>query len=236
MAHPAESARAANPLPVIVMMTLALALSIAAARRPDNITASADVRVIPKQVGEWKLYDTVKLDENTMRQIAADSFIDRRYINPAGQVVELLVVYRRYGRREFAHRPELCFPAAGFTITEKNKTTLPYAGRDVPAVALRATAANNGYRTNLSYFFASGKKTEEDFIQQQLWMAFERLIPNKNGWTFIRLQSPTVTTDADALAAQRDFMRAFAPAIEAAITTDGKPATPVARARPASAS
>ena len=219
--------RSPNYIPVIVMMAVALVGSVAFARKPDNITAKANVSEIPTQRGDWKLYRTIDLDENVMAQIRAHSYVDREYTNRSGQRVELLVVYRRYGRREFAHRPELCFPAAGYTITYKGKTTLPYAGREVPAVHLKANGQVG--RTNLSYFFASGKKTEEDFLQQQLWMAFERLIPNKNGWTFIRLQSPTVTTDEDALAAQKDFMRTFAPAIEAVITTDGTPTAPVAK-------
>ena len=218
--------RSPNYVPVIVMMVIALVGSVTFARKPDNITAQADVSAIPKERTDWKLTHDINLDANVMAQIRADSYVDREYTNRSGQRVELLVVYRRYGRREFAHRPELCFPAAGYTITYKGKTTLPYAGREVPAVHLKANGQVG--RTNLSYFFASGKKTEEDFLQQQLWMAFERLIPNKNGWTFIRLQSPTVTTDEDALAAQKDFMRTFAPAIEAVITTDGTPTAPLA--------
>ena len=158
-----------------------------------------------------------------MKQMLADSYVHRAYRNRAGQQVNLLAVYRRYGRREFAHRPELCYPAAGFTITQKGKTTLSYAGSERRAVTIQATGPD-GSRTVTSYLFASGKRTEEDFLRQQLWMAFERVIPNKNGWTFLRLQSPTLTTDADALAAQKEFMRAFAPGIEAAITTDGKSA------------
>ena len=212
--------RRPSALPVIVMMLVAFGASVAFARRPEAVSARADVTTIPTQASDWKLERDVTLDPTVMAQIKADSFIDRWYIGPGGQRVELLVVYRRYGRREFAHRPELCFPAAGYTVTRKGRTSLFYGGRDVPAVHLKAHNQESGH-TNLSYFFASGTKTEEDFLQQQVWMAFERLIPNKNGWTFIRLQSPRATTDEDAVAAQEDFMRAFAPAIEAAITTDG---------------
>lgn len=216
-----------NTLPVIVLMTLTLLASIFFSRNPEPVSARADVTQIPKQRGSWRTAQDVNLDENVMRQINADSYIDRWYVNPAGQAVELLVVYRRYGRREFAHRPELCFPAAGYTLTQKAKTDLFWGGRNVPAVSIKADG-QDGSHTNLAYFFASGKKTEEDFLRQQLWMAFERVIPNKNGWTFIRLQSPRITTDEDALAAQKDFLRTFAPAIEAVITTDTKGNTPVA--------
>lgn len=215
--------RTPNPLPVVLLMAAALLLSIAFERREAPEVAGADVSVIPAQAGDWEMLQDIKDNDEIMKQMQADSYVHRIYQNSAGQQLQLLVVYRRYGRREFAHRPELCYPAAGYTITQKSKATLPYAGREVPVISVKANAPD-GMRTNTTYFFASGKKTEEDFLQQQLWMAFERLIPNKNGWTFIRLQSPTLTTDADADAAQRDFLRAIGPQIEAAITTDGAPA------------
>lgn len=210
---------APNTVGVIVMMTAALVASVLFGRRPELQAATADVKTIPQQAQGWKSQGDVELDENTMKQILADSYVSRQYTNPAGQVVQLLVVYRRYGRREFAHRPELCFPAAGYEITKKNNETLPYGGRQVPVKYLTATRPGARDET-ITYFFASGKKTEEDFLQQQMWMAFERLAPNKNGWTFIRLTSPTMTTPEDALAAQKEFMQALAPGIETAITTD----------------
>ena len=211
-------------------MAATLVVSQIVERRAEPIAPRADVRQIPSRAGDWILMDdrTDKLDPGVMAQIKADSFVNRWYADKSGRMIELLVVYRRYGRREFAHRPELCFPAAGFTITEKGKTTLDWAGQDVPAVSMVAQSAE-GLRTNLSYFFASGKKTEEDFLRQQLLMAFERVIPNKNGWTFIRLQAPMLTGDEAARSAQQDFMRAFAPAIERIITTDSPAAATAAR-------
>jgi EpsI family protein len=206
---------------VLSLMTLTLLGSIAFARQPDLNLPVADVNRIPKQVGAWRMQRQHDLTE-IMGQIKADSYVDREYVNPAtGQMVELLVVYRRYGRREFAHRPELCFPAAGYSVQKNSAIPLFWAGRDIPAVSITANRANG--QSNLSYFFASGKRTESDFIKQQVWMAFERLMPNKNGWTFIRLQSPTVTTSQDAIAAQQDFMRTMAPVLERVITTDGQP-------------
>ena len=218
MAH-----RSPNYIAVIVMMAVALAGSILFARRPDNVSASADVRQIPARAGDWKLVEDVALDANTMKQILADSYVSREYANSKGQQVQLLVVYRRYGRREFAHRPELCFPAAGFSVRKNEDATLYWAGRDVPVKYMTAFAPNLP-ETAITYFFASGKRTEENFLRQQWKMAFERLLPNKNGWTFLRLTSPVAPGAANgeraALEAQQDFMRAFAPEIEAIITTD----------------
>lgn len=219
---------------VVALLTLALVANVAFARKPDPNLPVADVRQIPTQAGAWKMQKDQDLS-SVMSQIKADSYVDRWYVNEkTGQAVELLVVYRRYGRREFAHRPELCFPAAGFDIQKNGTVPLFWAGRDVPAVSITANpqGGQQGSQQNLSYFFASGKRTEENFLRQQVWMAFERLIPNKNGWTFIRLQSPTVTTSQQALAAQQEFMKAMGPSLERVITTDGTPAASVATSNP----
>ena len=207
--------------------------------RGENISSVADVTTIPRDLPGWKYLGDMKMDDATMKQILADSYVDRIYQNEQGQVVELLVVYRRFGRREFSHRPELCYPAGGYTITHKGLTTLPYGGEEKTAVTLTADGTNVARadgkvgvpNTRVSYLFASGKRTESDFMRQQIWMAVERLIPNKNGWTFVRMSSMRTTNDADALLAQKDFMRVYGPSIEKVITTDGSP-TPTAQSAP----
>ena len=224
---------------VIGTLAVVFGLSLYFSLRPENISAVADVTTIPRDLPGWKCLGDVKMDDSTMKQILADSYVDRMYQDKNGQLVELLVVYRRFGRREFAHRPELCYPAGGFTITHKGRTTLAYAGHDNPAIQLIADGTNVARAdgkvgvptTTVSYLFASGQKTECDFLKQQIWMAIERLIPNKNGWTFVRLSSMRVTNDEDAARAQQDFMRAYSPSIEKVITTDGVPSS-VAQAAP----
>ena len=228
----AETPRLPRFKVVLPLLTCALALSLFFTFRPENITTTvADVSAIPKNLGEWVFIQDDHLDPNTMKQIAADSYVSRFYGNQrTGQIVQLLVVYRRYGRREFAHRPELCYPAGGYTIIKKDRTTLPYGGHDAPAVHLIAdgsrVALANGTTgvptTTVSYLFASGDRTECDFLLQQIWMAFERIIPNKNGWTFIRLSTMrrNGNTDEDSFAAQQDFMRVYSPEIQRVITTD----------------
>jgi EpsI family protein len=199
--------------------------------RPPVQAPPADVQQIPRSAGRWTALADVPADDATLRQIAADSHVNRRYTRDDGQVVDLLVVYRRYGRREFAHRPDQCYPAGGYIGVRQSTTTLPWAGRTDPAVSwlfdgthvLRSDGGTGVPMTTVSYFFVSGNRSESNFLRQQVWMALERIMPNKNGWTFIRLSSPRVTTDEDALVAQQDFMRSMETPIRKVITTD--PAT-----------
>ena len=123
---------------IAVVLTIASVfssgLAIWVGNRPPVTAASADVASIPKQHLGWKSLGDIQSDAETMKQIQADSYINRRYVNAKGDIVDLMVVYRRYGRREFAHRPDQCFPAGGYIGVTNGVAALPWAGKDVPVV------------------------------------------------------------------------------------------------------
>lgn len=207
------------------MMAATLAFALFASARASFKAPVADVRAISSELGRWTCPSG---DMSDPALAEADSYLIREYVRDDGQQVQLLVVYRRYGRREFAHRPDQCFPAGGYIELKKDTTTLAWAGRDDKAVHMlfdgKEVMRTDGVKglpvATVSYFFVSGNRSESDFMRQQLIMAGERLFPNKNGWTFVRLVSPRVTTDDDALAAQKDFMKTFEKDIRTVITTD----------------
>jgi|GEM_PF-3667477 EpsI family protein len=221
-----------------VLMGLTLLCSLYLRFRTEPSYGSVDVRTVPTNLGNWKYLGDAPETEESKKQMAgisADSYVTRYYQSPDGQVIELYIVYRKYGRREFNHNPDQCFPAGGWQLTSKDVTALRYAGADRPAVHM--VFDGKGVVTNLkdpatgkhkvglppatvTYFFASGDKTEHVFLNQQLWMALERLIPNKNGWALIRMTTIQETSDADALAAQQEFMRVYGSDIQRVITTD----------------
>lgn len=207
------------------MMAATVVLSALATLNASVPAARADVRALPAELGRWKCPNG---DISDSALADADSYLIRDYVRDDGQHVQLLVVYRRYGRREFAHRPDYCFPAGGYVELKKETDTLPWADRDDNAVHMlfdgakvkRSDGSEGVPMTTVSYFFVSGNRSESDFMRQQLIMALERVFPNKNGWTFVRLVSERITTDADAHAAQKEFMKTFEGEIRKLITTD----------------
>ena len=228
-----------------ILMGVAALLTVYFWARPVPVGEGADVTAIPAQVGEWRSLGDMTDSDAVMQQQNADSYLHRNYIRERdGMMIELLVVYRRFGRRDFAHRPDQCYPSAGFELLQQDSTTVPWAGHDVTARHIMAGPGNlklaDGRpvpKMTTTYLFASGDKTESDFLRQQLWMALERVFHNKNGWTFLRLNSYQVPlvpkdgkldfdgsgrtfTDADVLAAQREFLGAAEKDIRRIITTD----------------
>jgi hypothetical protein len=57
------------------------------------------------------------------------------------------------------------------------------------------------------YWFASGERTEANYVKQQYWMALDRLRTQKYGWAFVRVNCPVTTTDDDARAEIRRFLQ-----------------------------
>jgi EpsI family protein len=220
--------RRPNLILLIVLMAITLSLSLWFEMRPETVVGDAHVQDIPYQLGAWRCAGE-STDPDLMTQIGADSYVLRNYVNvETRQEVQLFVVYRRYGRREFNHNPDQCFPAGGYQLLKRDTVLMPWAGDQRPAVHMlfdgsrveRSDGQEGVPPAIVTYFFASGGRTEHVFLKQQMWMALERFLPNKNGWTLIRLNSPRITTDDDALAAQRDFMIAFGDRIRDVITTD----------------
>ena len=187
----------------------------------------------------WYPLNTDPEDASLKEAIGADSTIVRQYVNPnTHQIVELYLVYRRYGRREFNHNPDQCFPAGGYQLQKRDTAMLPWAGEQHPVTHMLFDGSHVEYKggdgqlkegvppATVTYFFASGSKTENVFLKQQFWMALERFVPNRNGWTLVRLNTPHVMvngkmmTDEDALAAQSDFLRDCGDTIRDIITTD----------------
>ena len=229
-------------LSVVPMLALTLAGTAYFKLRPEPVVGSADVHQIPLALGEWKCAHEYPPNKAVEAELKSDSSVMRIYQNlRTGQTVQLYMIYRRYGRREFNHNPDQCFPAGGYIQMSREIGTLPYAGEDRRVVTMRFDGGKveqgNGKEgvpnATVSYFFASGAKTEYQFMRQQLWMALERLIPNKNGWTLVRLMTDWRTNDIDAFQAQQEFMQTFGPEIQRVITTDASASEPPAPSLPA---
>lgn len=166
---------------------------------------SADLNKLPLKMSGWSGSDQ-KLEKIVKDALNADSILSRSYVNHnTGDSVGLLIVYRKYGRRDFAHRPEMCYPAAGWELVGKKYITLTYQGKQVKA--MEVTAEKAGARDIVVYFFASGDRTESNFIVQQYKMSFDRLSKQKYGWSFIRFNAPSMESDEKALENIRNFAK-----------------------------
>ncbi len=191
---------------VFVLLLLGCVLTYWARFKPVRVLFTAPLEKLPKTIGKWQGHDE-PIEKSIRDVMNADKLLSRTYVGPNPDYpIGVWIVYRKFGRRDFAHRPEMCYPAAGWEITKKSYVKLPYDGQEVDAVEVVAT---RDFDTQvIVYWFASGERTEANFAKQQIMMALDRLRTQKYGWAFIRLHIPVIDTEENALREIRDFLRA----------------------------
>lgn len=180
--------------------------------------------VIPKTFGQWKHVESDALvvpqsDESLASKLYSQS-VGRLYMHDDGSGVMLLIAYGDTQSDQLQlHRPEVCYPAFGFTLL-KNEGVRVNVGEKV-AVPGRLIVARSQVRTEqISYWTRIGEflpTTNGEQRSAKLRTAFQGKIPDG---VLVRVSS--IDDDQDkAFATNQRFaaamMRAIAPQHRAAL-------------------
>ncbi|MCE5199276.1 MAG: exosortase C-terminal domain/associated protein EpsI [Armatimonadota bacterium] len=192
---------------VLVLMAVMCAALYWVREKPAQVIFSPNLEEFPSVVQQWNATE-VPITHTVRKLLNADNVLSRLYMKSEyGNQVGLLVVYRKYGRRDFIHRPELCYPAAGWQIVETGTATVPYDGKNITAT--KVVAEKNGAREVILYWFTSGDRVEHNFLTQQFRMAMDRFQSQRYGWAFIRINSPVISSDNETMGNMRSFTRSI---------------------------
>jgi EpsI family protein len=95
--------------------------------------------------------------------------VGRGYTDGHGNIVMLMVAYgpvQNYRLR--AHRPEICYTAAGFRIFDKTDTTISYRDGAAPIKITRMIAERESRFEPVSYWMRVGNDISNGAIDHQL--------------------------------------------------------------------
>lgn len=135
--------------------------SINSAIPSPNLEAS-----VPERFGDWKtlpnplIQASLSTDGATSTDQPYDEIVSRTYVNSQGEVVMLALAYGKNQRQEIKiHRPELCYPAQGFKVT--NIAPMAFNGivsmdSGEPIIGKRMTANGKGMDEVVSYWIRIG--------------------------------------------------------------------------------
>lgn len=124
---------------VVLGLGLAAASGIAQARLPvpvvPRIKEERFTALMPNQVGDFSFDSESGLvlpPQDALSDRLYDSLVTRTYTNSAGQVVMLLVAYnnKQDGVLQI-HRPEICYPAGGYSLTSVDPIDVPISQANV---------------------------------------------------------------------------------------------------------
>jgi EpsI family protein len=166
-------------------------------------------KIIPLKVGSWA-FDTasglVLPPPDQLARLLYDQQVARSYTSPDQLPVMLLLAYgtSQSGMLQI-HRPEICYPASGFRLTETQITSIPLG--DSRVLPSRSFTANSDTRVEqVLYWTRIGELVPIDWWTQRLAIIRSNLHGRIPDGLLVRLS--TVSSDADqAQATLKKFAR-----------------------------
>ena len=107
------------------LLMIAAAGALAHAARVQGPPRQAQLASLPYQVSQWTGRDAAAPDAETLRILAADSYLNRSYAGASGTPIDLYIAY--YGRQRpgvSIHSPLHCLPGTGWEPLDVATATL----------------------------------------------------------------------------------------------------------------
>jgi len=181
-------------------------------------------QIIPNKFGDWQELPSTNVgivnpQETELLNEIYSQTLSKTYINAKGYRIMLSIAYGGDQSRDLqVHRPEVCYSAQGFQISDQQKVAINLAERPIPAMHINAKL---GARNEpITYWVRIGDK----LVRGNLEQGFARLGYGLQGKIADGLLFRVSSIDADAKTAYtnqdqfiRDLHSAVAPDKKAAI-------------------
>lgn len=172
------------------------------------VPAASDLEAaIPERVGHWRHHSAIGVvlpPADELSERLYDSVLARTYVADGAPPVMLLIAYgamQEYERQ--LHRPEGCYPAAGYVLGDMGVTrlTLP-GGMTIPAVTM--AAERESAREQILYWTRIGAEYPTDEWRERITILRASLNRTPVDGVLVRLSTPV--SDAEtALPMLRSF-------------------------------
>ena len=131
-------------------------------QRPGLAGDAATLRQLPPELAGWQAVD-IPMEQDVADMLRADENVQRAYIHPQGYVVFVYVGYygtARGGTPE--HTPEMCYPAQGWSIVERDSVSSEIGGEG--GFAAREFVVEKDGQRHLVHFWYRTAEQDRDPI------------------------------------------------------------------------
>ena len=207
--------KAALRSPLLCALMIAGAV-LAALLKPSVLladqTAPLDLtHMVPKRIGGWRMVSDgngliIDPGQRELIQAIYTQTLNRAYRDRDGYLVMLSIAYGKDQRDALqVHRPEICYPAQGFVLMDKQQATL--AGPDAIPVTRLQTQMANRYEP-VSYWTVIGERPYSGNLAKKLYEVRYGLAGVIPDGMLVRISS--IDRNADkAYARQQEFAQAL---------------------------
>lgn len=197
---------------VVTGLALLSAAGVAAARKPnislDYLGKQTLEKVVPEQIGRWKFVSSSGLVVPPKDQLALAIYaqtLTRVYYDGTTPIMLLVAYSASQSGFLQVHRPEFCYTAAGYTLSD----AAPHEVRLSPETAFRVntlSANRDGQGEKLLYWTRIGNHIPLSWTEQKLVFAADnmrRIIPDS---ALVRVSTP-IGYDRPPLVHLEEFVR-----------------------------
>jgi len=176
---------------VAAVLIIAAGVLARAARTADRVPAT-NLEDVPMTIGDWSGRDAGALDDESLRIVAADAYLNRSYqTSGAHAPVGLYVAYYAVQRPGVSiHSPLNCLPGAGWEPLEVQTIPVPgISGAAVPYVR-RMLVSKNLDRALVLYWYAVHGRVLADEIASKMWLLHDSLWLHRSDAALVRVVVP----------------------------------------------
>ena len=158
---------------VLMLAASGLALALKPTQKISDLGPSVDLeKMIPQTFGDWREERQISVQmvdpqqKETIDRIYTQT-LSRTYVNGYGYRIMLSIAYGDDQRDSMQmHYPEVCYPAQGFTLEEKQRGTLATANGQIPVTRI---LTNLGPRSEpVTYWTTVGNRVFQGGFQKKV--------------------------------------------------------------------
>ena len=197
-----------------VLSVLILGAGWYSSRSGDEASTSpAPLAELPRAVGPWTESIDVPLDLSVRAVLGADDYVNRTYVNEAGQPVSLYIGYYASQRQgDTIHSPQNCLPGAGWQPIEGGPAPLDVESSRI--VVNRYVIQKGIERQVVLYWYQGRGRVVANEFANRFWLMFDAAVRHRSNGALVRVAAPVrspVGPVAAADAAAAAFTRALFP-------------------------
>ena len=195
-----------SPVRAFVASLMMIAAGVAAAARPG-----VDDRpgTTPLTIGAWTGVDQPRLDAETERVLAADSYVNREYSARGHAAVGLYVAYYAQQRPGASiHSPLHCLPGTGWEPSDVRSLTLERPDGTLGSVRRMIVRKHLDQALVLYWYAIHGRMLANEFASKA-WLIHDGLALGRSDASLVRIVVPITGSAEDAERDGLAFARAF---------------------------
>lgn len=166
-------------------------------------------QAVPEQLQEWK-QQALSSNRAVVTAGPYSQLVERVYINPKGYQIMLSIAYgsKQIGDELQAHRPEYCYRAQGFQITNAQDRHLTIHEQQIPIRDLMAIRQNRV--ESISYLLTIGHETVLPGFSRKLAQVRQSITGSIPDGMVIRVSSINIP-NAEITAVHNEFITTLLP-------------------------